>query len=1416
MTQESGTAAESIQEAAPLRYRAVILTALGLEYNAVLSYLTNPEKKVHPDGSIYEIGTITLNNFNWEVTLVETGAHNISAAKETERALATFNPNIVLFLGVAGGLKDVSIGDVVSSTKVYGYESGKAEVDFHPRPEVFTPNNLMIHLSRLIVREGKWVKRLNLSLQQKIPKALIGAIVAGEKVIASKESKEYKEIKDTYGDALAVEMEGLGFMQVAADHRDIDALLIRGISDLIEKKSESDASGSQENAVKNASAFAIEVLANYGLIKKSSGEGLEIFTRIPINKAQVTQYSGQSSKGIRTGLSDDTAQIATPDIIDEQLGTEYNAELNNIKKLLDEFNPTTALSLLYSLKDRTSMRASNEVKFRILTNEAVANIQLLKFSEGGKLLIQALQYNPDNEKALGNVAFGYLLNKNYEKSLEYAHVVLQKNPLSARAYSVIIQSRIPSESIDTILPSLPQEVTNTQDVAEAIGQIYYNAENFVESSKWLKIALANSVTKEDLFLKGLLASSILNCVKSNEKTLDGLQISDEPRQLLLESISLFDEAWSRISADPNLQKLHSSWIAERGVAKRILGLINESSKDINEAYDLEPKNPRYIHLKGLLEFELGHPSVAESLLKQVIWDPSTPGALWMYLNSLRKQNKSDEGIKNITDFLRESRSKEQESVLYHFLIVFNIDKGKDFFPEAKSIAQSQHEKNENDIAKVVELVKVLQFIGENDKIEQFIQTIKELYSESIPALQKLEIADIFLNSRHFDDSATIYESVIDPTQNTPFTQKLIDAYYLGGNHKRALELCRSLHAIYGPLPHSSTIELAIYHKIGDLIQAANVCAQYLKLHPEDYEMKLNEAIVNLRSDNTDKVIEFLKTRPQYENLAYGVGAKLAHLYYSMGMFDDAIQLAYDLRYRNYHRPEAHLDYIHLIVNIEDRSPILTKPSTIGIDSAVQLVDRFGKTSQYIICDTSVKDPEKYELRMDSDLGKQLLGKTEGESIFLQKTSFVENTVQITSILSKYIYAFQDSTNNFNQLFPSSSGIYRIPFGTGPDGKLVPEDIQNLKKMVSQNQQHTSSILDYYKKRQFTIAAVAEAIRADIFSVCAYLSNDSTLGIFCSSGNANERDDALKNLKPDFKLIIDPVALHTVYSLGIGDIIVKKYGKFGITQSTVDLIHGAILNYGGQKARGYLTLFQVGDNLGYVPTSPDQINKARENLEKMLEWVRSNCEIIPCYPALNLKSTKKEEYNNLFGEASIDTILVASQPNNILFSDDGLLQAIAKQLYSSSCVWTQILLMDLSSSSTITSDQLEEISIQLVMRHYFHTSVNSNVLVKAANLAEWDIKTPFIEVLECLKEGKSDIDSSTNVGIQFTELLWRKPLEIDSRNYLLVKLLHDLTVQRDKSYIINRFNQSIFHSPRLSSQQKYDILDTIELFDSALS
>jgi len=161
--------------------RAVILTALPCEYRAVRAHLEDLKEVTHDQGTIYEQGVFkTGEGGYWTIALAEIGAGNNGASMEAERAASFFSPKVMLFVGIAGGIKDVKFFDVVTATKVYGYESGKAKKGFEPRPDVGQSSYSLIQRSRAEARKNGWVQRLKCQ-KPPDPRVYVGPIAAGER-----------------------------------------------------------------------------------------------------------------------------------------------------------------------------------------------------------------------------------------------------------------------------------------------------------------------------------------------------------------------------------------------------------------------------------------------------------------------------------------------------------------------------------------------------------------------------------------------------------------------------------------------------------------------------------------------------------------------------------------------------------------------------------------------------------------------------------------------------------------------------------------------------------------------------------------------------------------------------------------------------------------------------------------------------------------------------------------------------------------------------------------------------------------------------------------------------------------------------------------------------------------------------------
>jgi nucleoside phosphorylase len=219
-------------------------------------------------GAIYFESTFPGQHVDWRVLASHTEATTGSAAAGAVEAIVNFNPDVTLYVGIAGGIaeKGVKLGDVVAATEVFDYDGGKeAKNGFIPRTKQLHSAFALKQLAAATMIEDSWRARIEVvdgvpDLGQ--PVVHIDPIAAGSKVIANKKSDTYKLVRQTADRAVAVEMEGSGFLGAVQRFGD-KATVIRGVSDLIVGKEASDKAGVRLQAVKNATAFAIELLYGF-------------------------------------------------------------------------------------------------------------------------------------------------------------------------------------------------------------------------------------------------------------------------------------------------------------------------------------------------------------------------------------------------------------------------------------------------------------------------------------------------------------------------------------------------------------------------------------------------------------------------------------------------------------------------------------------------------------------------------------------------------------------------------------------------------------------------------------------------------------------------------------------------------------------------------------------------------------------------------------------------------------------------------------------------------------------------------------------------------------------------------------------------------------------------------------------------
>lgn len=528
---------------------------------------------------------------------------------------------------------------------------------------------------------------------------------------------------------------------------------------------------------------------------------------------------------------------------------------------------------------------------------------------------------------------------------------------------------------------------------------------------------------------------------------------------------------------------------------------------------------------------------------------------------------------------------------------------------------------------------------------------------------------------------------------------------------------------------------------------------------------------------------------------------------------------YEARRIHYANPDVHLKYFGLFLEVEKQLSELLDSPQAQIGTAVCL-DRSGETNWHIIEKRDEAKPIRDELDVNDPLAQQLLGKTVNDGIVLPETPFGPDIGKIIEIQSKYTYAFQEICREFPNRFPTAQGLWTIKLDDS-DEIDDSEKFQHLLNLTDKQHEASLQAEEIYKKMPIPIGAFTELIGKNVLDTWGFLMGNPDLGIRCCIGNLEEKTQAFALLEASrLKLVVDIISLATLHCLGAADTVVRTFGKLGIAQSTIDALQRIIFEREAMwSERGSISIEKQGD--GYVKhvTNPEEIRRGIEYLKDIIKWIRVNCEVQPVTAALQINQLRKRKFDDAFQSFFIDTLLIASQPDHLLLSDDERLRQYAKTNFSNEIgtdfdidgVWTQVVLQHCVHRNFLDRDEYNKMVIKLVCSNYHHTKFNAEVLMEAARQSDWNPSEPYNSLVQALGSQEVNLPSALDVAADFLFELWTQSIVHSRSIYLTQTLLDGLTSGRRAQVVLIELADQVLNRFELYPFAEREVLSLIRAY-----
>ncbi len=746
----------------------LFVTALPKEEAAVKQFFSNCREVRHGNGEIFHVGAIELKGNWYAAAVIHTGADNVNAAAATQQAISLFSPRIAMFVGIAGTLKpkDVGIGDVIASSKVYYYEKTKeTDQGTKNRPEQWPATTNLVRRAEIEAPKPDWLKTVHKVEPGANCRAMVGIIASGESVHASKKSAEKKRILDNFNDAQAIEMEGYGFGNAVERNVDVWGIVIRGICD----KATADKDDTfQFKAASRAAAFAIHLL--------------EFFT----DRAGPPLPSG--AKGIADIVNDDgkLTPIASKQAFDAMMLRAW--QQINAGRLGD------AEGRLLELKFNHFAHATSMDKYLWAKALSLVLRRTGRVPEGAQLLYDYAVAEPDLEVQADAAYALYMLNRS-EEGFAIATRCVEERPDSERAWFAFVLNAFGRISRDQLLSRVPTPMKEVSKVQLALASFFSLLADSENAEQWAVRASGDKTQLRACFIAGSAIIRSLD-VTRNE---DGSYLISSPERAR-EAIDWFGKEIERCKALGADRDAIDSYLGRSNILL-LLGNPKDAQADLIVAGSLDPTNPSIQRELARRAVNEGKVDEAIKLLEGLAVLEATRDDNFATISLAIQRSKSadvavaDSGIAALTALSAPLKSKELDVMEYQSLLEALIAalarNGR--LKDARARSPADTSRCQPWFVASIQS-QLLRLEGNLEEARAVIAVACESVKGSPRKFDKLHIARCAYDVGLWEQSLAMFKEVIDPLVLTSDVRKMIRAAERLHDYEFVLKTCKHLRA----------------------------------------------------------------------------------------------------------------------------------------------------------------------------------------------------------------------------------------------------------------------------------------------------------------------------------------------------------------------------------------------------------------------------------------------------------------------------------------------------------------------------------------------------------------------------------------------------------------------------------------------